>query len=1221
MTPTARRACLILVLACTCVQAALAAPPASAQLSVATAHRLGISSLVWSADGKLLLSTSADNTARLWEVATGAMLRLFSAPSTVVRGLGNDLRAGAFVDAARQVVIAGADGTRLWNVADGTLLATLDPPSHMVSALAASDASGMVITTGHGEPAEGARLFLRVHALASGTVRQLDVSALGSIAALALSADGSKLALAGALITRRTPGSIETVPIVRVLDLQDGRVLDEVRGAQGFASWVQFDGAARLAYQIDNSVYLRESAGGPTMSVPGLSAGLSPDGTLLALAPHEIDPPRPGGAHLAVELYSVVNTQRLATIPIPGAPHRQSRSRVLRIAFGPDGRQLALGFNDGAIALLDHASGAYNRHWPGRPFGPRRLQLTDRAGTRALLPTPNGMALWDLDKGRRLALDVGPEADVLAVSPDGQRVFAGAAARWEVWDSASGRQLWRAPGSINRVQVAQFHPQSDLLATANWSQVLYWSASKGALLQTRATGFSGVAALSFSADGAWLAVGDELGDVRILPTLKGAARASIGAPGVSATVTGLVFNHDGTQLAVTYGNGYNRTLIYDAATGALLRPAGGHAAAIHALAVDAGGKLLATGGEDHAVRLWDWGTGKQLATLFHSGEVLALGLSADARHLFTYADYSLRLWDLSDPAKPLALLHFSELPYRRWAVADGAGRFDTGDLEMGEAMHWLMSDQPLRGLRPEIFMRDYFEPRLAARLLACRNASGADACSKTFSLLAPVTSLNRVQPRVDIVAVTRPTPDGPAQVTVAVTAMHDPTQPVGKTDSGAYDLRLFRDGQLVQRWPQGTASSGASDLPAVWRPRAIIAMAPGQRRFEQTFSVDLPTPAAARTVEFSAYAFNHDRVKSITARDSSLTLAPKPGRPRPKAFVVSVGVNGYTAASRNLRFAVNDATAMSRALSKLEGFEVVTVLLTSEPDPASWRATKASIREALARLAGQGATPGTLARVAGAARLRKAGPDDLVLFSFSGHGHTARDGSFYLLASDSGPAEATISPASLATFISSEDLSHWFGPIDAGQLAIVIDACHAGASVEQAGFKPGPMGDRGLGQLAYDKGMLILAASQADDVAIESGQLKQGLLTYALTHDGLRRVSRHAPSLRADHNANGELTLREWLAYGEQRTPALYAEVRDKRRHVDYVGKDPDPGPDFRASVFRRAQTPALFDFSRGRLGAVMARHVAAPLPLGVTPLPPKIERNWVPYPEPSPMR
>src|SRR3989440_4366623 len=50
----------------------------------------------------------------------------------------------------------------------------------------------------------------------------------------------------------------------------------------------------------------------------------------------------------------------------------------------------------------------------------------------------------------------------------------------------------------------------------------------------------------------------------------------------------------------------------------------------------------------------------------------------------------------------------------------------------------------------------------------------------------------------------------------------------------------------------------------------------------------------------------------------------------------------------------------------------------------------------------------------------------------------------------------------------------------------VVDACHSSASVQGEGFKPGPMGSRGLGQLSYDKGMRILTSTQSDDVALET---------------------------------------------------------------------------------------------------------------------------------------
>src|SRR5262249_43838475 len=144
-----------------------------------------------------------------------------------------------------------------------------------------------------------------------------------------------------------------------------------------------------------------------------------------------------------------------------------------------------------------------------------------------------------------------------------------------------------------------------------------------------------------------------------------------------------------------------------------------------------------------------------------------------------------------------------------------------------------------------------------------------------------------------------------------------------------------------------------------------------------------------------------------------------------------------------------------------------------------------------------------LTGISDAKKLDRVTPDDVVVLTFSGHGYTSRDGAFYLLPSDSGSEEA-VTEDTLRRFISSQELSEWLRDVDAGQMSMIIDACHAAASVDAGGFKPGPMGNRGLGQLAYDKGMRILAASQADDVALEVARLQHGLLTYALVEEGLR---------------------------------------------------------------------------------------------------------------------
>ena len=93
------------------------------------------------------------------------------------------------------------------------------------------------------------------------------------------------------------------------------------------------------------------------------------------------------------------------------------------------------------------------------------------------------------------------------------------------------------------------------------------------------------------------------------------------------------------------------------------------------------------------------------------------------------------------------------------------------------------------------------------------------------------------------------------------------------------------------------------------------------------------------------------------------------------------------------------------------------------------------------------------------------------------------------------------------------------------------------------------MGSRGLGQLAFDKGMRILAASQADDVALESDLIKQGLLSFALVENGLE-------GKQADFKPKDKkITLEEWLSYGVNRVPSLAEEVRGGARWLPHAAQ------------------------------------------------------------------
>jgi hypothetical protein len=387
---------------------------------------------------------------------------------------------------------------------------------------------------------------------------------------------------------------------------------------------------------------------------------------------------------------------------------------------------------------------------------------------------------------------------------------------------------------------------------------------------------------------------------------------------------------------------------------------------------------------------------------------------------------------------------------------------------------------------------------------------------------------------------------------------------------------LYRDGQLVAQWPVPEEHARDRSELETWQSHSRILPSEVSHGLPP-FKVRLASRDRGRRVIFTAYAFNEDRVKSQTATNGDYKVPEDVPRRHAKAYVITIGVSTYDNPSRNLRYAAKDARVLTSSLSHLPGYESILVSMISEVGRKDMvRPTKANIRAVVRLLSGQGEEErARLRQELGPVvdKLNLVTPDDLVILTFSGHGHTERDGRFFILPTDSGTADQ-LTAADLLKLISSEELSEWLRGVDAGQMVMILDACYAAGATDSGDgeFKPGPMGDRGLGQLAYDKRMRILAATQAADVALESDKLEQGLLTYALVHDGLEQH-------KADLDHSGAITLAEWLEYAAARVPVLYQDVVEGRRVLRRRG-EVITSRELR-SVVESAQTPELFDFYR----------------------------------------
>lgn len=584
------------------------------------------------------------------------------------------------------------------------------------------------------------------------------------------------------------------------------------------------------------------------------------------------------------------------------------------------------------------------------------------------------------------------------------------------------------------------------------------------------------------------------------------------------------------------------------------------------------GRVIAVSGltEDSIAR-WDSEAGEMMSPLDFSN-VIAGGFLADRPVFWAFSALEgLRYWNTTDWSELLTVYFLADSGF---LAVTPEGRYDTNLGPDANQFRWLVPDRPFQSLSAQTFMRDYFQPGLIERITQC---SYEGSCAKAFKPLPAIADLNRTLPIVTITEVKAGKTPDEALVTIEVREGVDPDASNGKIRSGVFNPRVFRDFRFAAHTPDSDFELDQSR--SHWREVNRMVddddnPGDGIHHFEATLY--LPTAAGTEEQFISAYAFNEDRIKSDTAY--FVYTRPKMEARPPRAFVISIGVDEYPGERLDLNYAAADARLMSNRLAAIPGYDTRNVVATSEKGTQG-KVNADTIRALLAMLNGGADRNKVLAALSAdgidASKLDVVNPDDIVIITFSGHGWTQEQDDFYLLAGDVKWPDEEPAP-DIGSLISSSELTMWLRMINAADIALIIDACHSGASVDTHDFKPGPLGDAGLGQLAYDKGIRILAATQAGDVAMENASLRHGLLSFALAGDG-EGLTRTDKAL--DLNKDGKLSLTEWLSYPTWRL----LDFNEDNRLTG--GDDADDSVAFafpgRIPVkVKKVQQPSLFDFT-----------------------------------------
>ena len=372
---------------------------------------------------------------------------------------------------------------------------------------------------------------------------------------------------------------------------------------------------------------------------------------------------------------------------IPGiAALTEKDEPVAAVAFSPDGKTLAIGYQDGTTRLWNQVTG----------------QLT------ALALTSKAAAVG--------SVTFSPDGKTLAI---GGKDAAGAAAVW-LWNVTAGRQAGRplfadaidAAGIGSEVTSMAFSPDGTTLAVGTSmptgvgtlvpDSTQVWNvAARRPTAGNIADSFAG-GSVAFSPDGKTLAISSANGDFRAFVLLWSvAAQRQVGvtAPGAlteSGEVTAVAFSPDGKTLAIggTDGNNNPLVLLWNVAagrpSGAPLRVGSGE---VTSVAFSPDGTMLATG-QSSTARLWDVATGQPVGSpLAGGGPVTSVAFSPDGSILATGDDDgTAELWEAGAAVNPAAGTPVTGVPASASSVAfspDGKTLALEGTDSAGRAAVWL----------------------------------------------------------------------------------------------------------------------------------------------------------------------------------------------------------------------------------------------------------------------------------------------------------------------------------------------------------------------------------------------------------------------------------------------------------------------------------------------------------------------------------------------------
>jgi len=568
-----------------------------------------VDAVAFAAGGKSLATVGGDKVVRIWDVATGNVVKEFTGHQQLIVSV-------SFSPDQTKLLTGSFDNTaRVWDIESGRGLLTVSTEAASLTFLP-----------------EGKKF-----AGVDGSIKVWD-----SITGAEITSD-VKLPVVGFPFAAAPNGRLFAAQnadqAVVVWEATTGRVIQQFSGKSGFLLDIEFspdsktlltggnDGTARL-WDLRTGKELKVLRG---HSAPVREVLFSPMGKTFAT----------GSEDGTIKVWDADGGFDISTL------HGHSGD-VTALAFSPDGTKLASGGSDSFACIWNVPTSDGRGVLRGHTAGVKDVRFSSDGKLLASASEDKTARIWEVatERERRTLTGSNDAVESAAFSPNGKLVATGSRdGKVFLWDVITGRQSLSFDTGEGVARLS-FSPEGTAIATGHFWHgrgAGLWDAASGDKRCWFDVGPHGAWDVQFSNDGKRFTA--SFGDDAVRTWDAASCHELSVFKGAPEDEYGSTFKNGSKLIAMRILNNGHTLALIDPETENEIAAIEGHTAMLNSAILSPNGKRLVTSAEDSLIKIWDTATGLELLTIKVGADVERTAFSPNGKILAgAVSDGTVRLW-------------------------------------------------------------------------------------------------------------------------------------------------------------------------------------------------------------------------------------------------------------------------------------------------------------------------------------------------------------------------------------------------------------------------------------------------------------------------------------------------------------------------------------------------------------------------------------------------